>query len=958
MTTTSTLNYTPSYIGVCNDYRSDKVVAWERTEIGGPRTTVSYDPPRYFFVEDTDDEDFKYRSMYGTSLKKLSFDNKEEYEAAKRIFKKKFESDITPVQRIMMDEYYGRPVPKIHFSFFDIESEVIKGKGFSKPVNPFAPVNAITIYKQWLDKFVCIAVPPDTSRLETNWTEGLTKFAIDVKQYGYDDIDCELILVESEVELLSIFLDELEDIDFISGWNSEFYDLPYIYKRIELLFGEKATLRLCFPGAGRPREKMVERFGKEELTVQLQGRTHLDYQDMFKKFTFEGRESYSLEAIASEEVGASKLHHEGLEKLYRLDFVKFVHYNIIDVVLLKLLNEKFRFVELVNQMAHENTVPFEAILGTTKYVDMGICNFAINNNQVRVKDKDAYVVTGKVEGAIVMTPRTGLHEWVGSVDINSLYPSTIRSLNMSPEKVIGQFDTEETADRLFRDNAAFAEAVEKAERAGIDTISFIKSTAKEADWRGIRDEDDYPHTLYLVGYEDEPITLTGKEWKAELRERKWAISAYGTVFDQSSGQGIVPQLLESWYVERKKMQAEKKKWTKLLKELQDGTLEYNEAKIQEAQYELLQLTKKISLNSLYGALLAKGFRWAFKEWLGASTTYCGRAITSHMICFAGHLLTDNEVILNKSYEVDGGGDKARISNIYTTDNEAIIYGDTDSCYFKTFANSKDEAVEIADAVADEINNSFPQFMRDSFCCQPGFDTLIAAGREVVAERGLFQARKKYMLKVVNLDGFDTNKMKAMGSEIKKSDTPKIIQKFLKHTVDMILNGDDYEALVEFVNNERSRLFKGHIEPEDKLLFGISKAANNLELMTRAYDAELAGKPMLNAKGKGKMTIPGHCRAAINFNKLSTMFEGPDGAQISSGDKVKIFDLKPNEHEFTSIAIPAEAEEFPYWLEEELEIDFKKTEEKLITAKLEGIFSALGKEVPTPFSARVNKLMVF
>lgn len=955
----TTTELTPSYIGVCNDYRSDKVVAWERSEIGGPRTTVSYNPPRYFFIEDTDDEDFKYKSMYGTSLKKLSFDNKDEYEAAKRIFKKKFESDITPVQRIMMDEYYGRPVPKIHFAFFDIESEVIKGKGFSKPVNPFAPINAITIYKQWLDKFVCIAVPPDSSKHETNWTKGLTKFAIDVGQYEYDAIDCDLILVESEAELLSIFLDELEDIDFISGWNSEFYDLPYIYKRVELLFGEKATLRLCFPGAGKPREKMVERFGKEELTVQLQGRTHLDYQDMFKKFTFEGRESYSLEAIASEEVGASKLHHEGLEKLYRLDFVKFVHYNIIDVVLLKLLNEKFRFVELVNQMAHENTVPFEAILGTTKYVDMGICNFAINHpdNPVRVKDKDAYVVTGKVEGAIVMTPRIGLHEWVGSVDINSLYPSTIRSLNMSPEKVIGQFDTEETADRLLRDNAAFAEAVEKAERAGIDSISFIKSTAKEADWRGIRDEDNYPHTLYLVGFEDEPITLTGKEWKAELRERKWAISAYGTVFDQSSGQGIVPQLLESWYVERKKMQAEKKKWTKLLKELKDGTLEYNEAKIQEAQYELLQLTKKISLNSLYGALLAKGFRWAFKEWLGASTTYCGRAITSHMICFAGHLLTDNEVILNKTYQIDGG-DKARISNIYTTDNEAIIYGDTDSCYFKTFAGSKEEAVEIADAVADEINDSFPQFMRDSFCCQPGFDTLIAAGREVVAERGLFQARKKYMLKVVNLDGFDTNKMKAMGSEIKKSDTPKIIQKFLKHTVDMILNGDEYEALVEFVNNERSRLFKGFIEPEDKLLFGISKAANNLELMTRAYDAELAGKPMLNSKGKGKLTIPGHCRAAINYNKLSTLFEGPDGVQISSGDKVKIFDLKSNEHDFTSIAIPAEAEEFPYWLEEELEIDFKKTEEKLITAKLEGIFSALGKEVPTPFSARVNKLMVF
>lgn len=944
-----------SYIGVCNDYRSDKIIAWERTSLGGPRTSQTYTPPRYFFVED---EDGPYNSMYGTPLKKIVFDTKEEYEAAKNIFKLKFESDINPVQRIMMDEYYGRPVPKIHFAFFDIESEVMKGRGFSKPSDPFAPINAITIYKQWLNKFVCIAVPPSfIPNLETTWTNGLNKFPIKVEDYDYDPIDCDLILVESEVELLSIFLDELEDIDFISGWHSEFYDLPYIYKRIEQLLGDKATLRLCFPGAGRPREKLVERYGKEELTVQLQGRTHLDYMDMFKKFTFEGRESYTLEAIASEEVGASKLKHEGLEKLYRLDFVKFIHYNIIDVVLIKLLNEKFRFVELVNQMAHENTVPFEAILGTTKYVDMGISNFAINNIGVRVKDKDSYVVTGKVEGAIVMTPRIGLHEWVGSVDINSLYPSTIRSLNMSPEKVIGQFDTDETIERLFIENPEFAEAVEKAERAGIDTISFIKSTAKEADWKGIRDEDNHPHTLHFVNGE-ESLTLTGKEWKEVLLEQKWAISAYGTVFDQSSGKGIVPMLLESWYSERKKMQAEKKKWTKILKELEGkDSSDLNEAKIQEAQYELLQLTKKISLNSLYGALLAKGFRWAFREWLGASTTYCGRAITSHMICFAGHALTDTNVILTKSYEVEGG-DKARISNVYTTDNEAIIYGDTDSAYFKTFASTKDEAVEIADAIADEINDSFPEFMRDSFCCQPGFDTLIAAGREVVAERGLFQARKKYMLKVVDLDGFATNKMKAMGSEIKKSDTPKIIQKFLKKTVDMILNGDSYDALVEFVNNERSRLFKGDIDSEDKLLFGISKAANNLELMTRAYDAELAGKPMLNAKGKGKLTIPGHCRAAINFNKLSTLFEGADGFQISSGDKVKIFELRPNDHNFTSIAIPAEAEEFPFWLEEEFEIDFKKTEEKLITAKLEGIFSALGKEVPTPFSARVNKLMVF
>ena len=326
-----------------------------------------------------------------------------------------------------------------------------------------------------------------------------------------------------------------------------------------------------------------------------------------------------------------------------------------------------------------------------------------------------------------------------------------------------------------------------------------------------------------------------------------------------------------------------------------------------------------------------------------------------MAAVAAEVLTGKYVEFEKSFEVNPEGD---IQNRYHSTIPELIYGDTDSAYFRTLANDKDEAVVIADGIADIINESFRDFMQYSFCCQPGFDDLIAAGREVVAERGLFQARKKYMLKVINLDGFETNKLKAMGSEIKKSDTPKIIQKFLKNVVDMILDGVQYNELETFVNNERKRLFTGTIDDEDKLLFGISKAANNLELFTRAYLGELARKPMLSSNGKSKLTIPGHCRAAINFNQMSAAIDGADGILISSGDKVKVFDLKPNEYGFTSIAVPGESETFPSWLEEHFEIDFKKTEEKLISAKLEGIFSALGREVPTQFGARVNKLLVF
>lgn len=941
-----------SYVGIADNRSTDSVFVWERSQIGGPRTTKSFPAPYYFFVEAEPGEKGEYTGISKESLKKLEFSNYQEFTAARNsIRSKKFESDITPLQRVLMDNYYGNPIPKLHYAFFDIESEIIKGREFSKPANPFAPINAITIYKQWLNKFVTIAVPPP------KWEHGLGSFPINVEQYGFAKIECELILVSSEAELLSLLLEHIEDIDFISGWNSEFYDLPYIYKRLEIVLGKKAANQLSFAGARAPNERMVERFGKEELTIQLSGRAHLDYMDMFKKFTFEGRESFRLEAIAHEELGFNKLEHDGLAKLYYEDFEKFVHYNIVDVILIMLLDEKFNFVQLVNQMAHENTVPFEAILGTTKYVDSGIMNYAINVEKVRVHDKEI-TEHGKVEGAIVLTPNIGLHEWLGSIDITSLYPSVIRSLNLSPEKVIGQFDTEATKERLYNYFPKIREAIDKAEAKGNEHIlDFLNAASKEEDWRGIMNKDNHPHTLILC--DGTKVTATGAEWNEKLKESRMAISAYGTVLDQSSGPGILPKTLSFWFGERKKLQKQKKEWSKKLQELKSSNASNEEiqyAKDQEAHYDLLQLTKKIQLNSAYGALLAKGFRWAFHEQIGASVTYSGRAITSHMAGKTGELLTGTFTVLNKNYEIDP---KGKIQNIYTSPLPDILAMDTDSVYFKTSCTNKEEAIEVADAVAEEVNKSFPEFMQRAFNCQPTFDTLIAAGREVVAERGLFQARKKYMLKVVDLEGFSVNKLKAMGSEIKKSDTPKVIQSLLKDVVNKILDGESYDSISAFVIKERKRLFAiTDIDEEDKLLFGIAKAANNLDLFDRAYEAELNNNPMLNSTGSGKLTIPGHVRAAINFNRISKMFDGNDGLQISSGDKVKVFNLKQNDFDYGSVALPAEIDYFPYWFEETFQVDLKATEEKLVTAKLDGIFSAWGYAVPTAFEQRVNKLLVF
>lgn len=319
------------------------------------------------------------------------------------------------------------------------------------------------------------------------------------------------------------------------------------------------------------------------------------------------------------------------------------------------------------------------------------------------------------------------------------------------------------------------------------------------------------------------------------------------------------------------------------------------------------------------------------------------------------VLSGRYVIPVKSYDVNPKGE---IQNIYRSEVPELVAVDTDSNYFKTLATNKEEAIVIADGIAEIINDSFPEFMRKAFNCQPEFDELIKAGREVVAERGLFQARKKYVLKVVDLEGFSVNKLKAMGSEIKKSDTPKVIQQFLKKTVSKILDGQNYSELEKFVNEERVRLFNSGIDEDEKLLFGVAKAVNNLEHFTKAYQMELEGNPMKNSKGNGKLTIPGHCRAAIHYNMVASEKEGNDAELILTGEKVKVFELKNNDYEFDTIAIPAEAEKFPNWFFDEFDINIKVMEEKLITSKLESIFSAWGEEVPTLFRAKVNRVLVF
>ena len=953
--TTDTRNYVAAWM----DYRDDVVVVLERNQ-NGDLFRKKYNPPYYFYIPD---ESGEYTSIYGDKLIKAEFDSKDAYNAAKNEFKIKFESDISPVKRVLMDYYYNVPTPRINYAFLDIEVDYAKSIGFAGPTNPYAIINAVTIYQSWTNKFKTYAVPPIVDGLR--WTEipGNTVEKLYAEINGLIDQKLlrkghipEIKLCNNEYELIQFMLEDIQEADIISGWNSEFFDIPYIAERLLLAGGVQLLAKLEHSGC-LPRREMVNRFGSEEPIYKFTGRSHLDYMKLFQKFTFEGRTSYALGNILQEEVGVGKLEFDGsLEDLYKFNFPTFVAYNFRDVDGLVQLDSKFKFIALANQMAHENTVGFDAVLGTVAYVETGITNHAHNVLGKIVHDK-VISQNEKVEGAVVMSPWIGLHEYIGSVDLNSLYPNTIRSINISPEMIIGQF------------------------------------TSKETAWKAIKKgESESP--LCLILESGEQLLETAANWKIILKEQKWAISAYGTVFDQGNGRGVVSDILGYWYSERKRLQAEKKKYAKLAKSETDPIKKAEYEKLEE-DFDLLQLTKKISMNSLYGALLNAAFRFG-DERMGASTTATGRAITTHMVETLGQYLTGERHLLVKRYDPNELEKKAFHKSqhlrkeqhsinadefwklpsepclnkkgepapaIYkafwkspeTGEKEyspVIIYGDTDSCYYIcNGAVDVPSAIKIADAAADAANESFSDFMVKAFNCQPEFTELIKAGREVVGIRGLFQAKKKYMIKVVDMEGVAVDKLKSMGSEIKKADTPKIIQKFLKTTVDMILDGQDYDTVVEYVNNQRVGIIKSNSLSMFSL--GVAKQVNDLEKFTAEYN----NPGTFQSKAGGKLTIPGHARAACNYNFLLGIFD-KGSKLIRSGDKVLVFYLSKNEYGFDSIAFPAEMTKFPAWFNDNFSVNKKLTEDRMFDSKLEGIFSALGKDVPSPQSVLTNKLLSF
>lgn len=712
-----------------------------------------------------------YKSIFGDTLAKYSSSSYKDFTREKMFREKKstiFESDINPVFRSLETNYLNADTPNLVLGFFDIEvdfeayiepthkkvqvrhnnktymssiSELAlidnraeyeiyddarrqwdsyydsrltkQGRGFAPIDDPFNPVTAISIYNSKEDILHTLLLPPPTVSTD----EALRIAGLHQNTHVFD----------SEAALLDEFLNLIDDIDVLSGWNSTGYDIPYLVGRIERVLGKDHLKRFCLWDQ-LPRKREFIKYGKTSFTYDIVGRVHLDYLELYQKHNPQQLHSYRLDFVGEIEVGENKTAYTGtLDDLYKKDFETFVDYNRQDTMLLVKIDRKKRFIELANQIAHANTVLLKTTMGSVALIEQSITNEAHSRGMIvpdRKKDEEDsfedyedddqfYDDEEKEEetkaavGAYVADPKVGISRMVGSVDINSLYPSVLRSLNMSPETLVGHI-------RPIMTDAMILER----RRSGLKSAQLWEGIFNTVEFDKVHEQTD---DILEVDFVDGSfLKMTAKEVYELVYNpnSKMTLTANGTIF-RTDTQGVIPSLLERWYSERKILQAREKVYGhvsdehetilkffdndevkakefetalnaylpnaketsedvgKMLKLMGAGDIEsvgdlmkthnfilengsinavdrtYSQTMV--VFWNQRQQARKILLNSLYGALLNEVMKFYDKR-IGQSVTLTGRNIVRHM---------------NASVNEEFTGE-------YDYKGKAIVYADTDS----------------------------------------------------------------------------------------------------------------------------------------------------------------------------------------------------------------------------------------------------------------------------------------
>ena len=613
--------------------------------------------------------------------------------------------------------------------------------------------------------------------------------------------------------------------DAISGWNIKFFDIPYIVNRFNKILGEDETKKLSPWGYINSRKTVMN--NRELVAYDFVGVSTLDYIELYRWYAPGGKsqESYSLNNICNVEIGESKISYEefdNLHQLYKLNHQKFIEYNIKDVELVLKLEQKLKLIELGLTLAYDTKTNYEDIFAQTRMWDSLIYNYLFERNII-VPPKSHNSKSAAFEGAYVKEVQVGKHDWVASFDLNSLYPHLMAQYNISPETLIEVDDY----TKEMRDVISKGVSVDKMIDQNVDTSKLTGVT----------------------------ITPNGQ-------------------FFRTDKQGFLPKMLEEMYVDRSKFKK------LMLKAKQEHENEKDESKKNEinnriARYDNLQLARKVSLNSAYGALGSQYFRF-YDLRMALAVTLAGqlsiRWIEKHL----------------NSY----------MNNLLKTEEDYVIASDTDSIYLKLGSlvdkvhkdkTDTNKIIAFMDRVCEDkiqpsIDESYEKLANYVHACAQKMQMK----REALADKGIWTAKKRYILNVYNNEGVAYNEphMKVMGLEMVKSSTPSAIREKMKQSIKIMMQGTEND-IHEFIADFKVNFKKLPVED-----VSFPRGLNGLKWYADSVIMYKKGTPI-------------HVKGAILYNHyLVKMGLDKKYPKIQEGEKVKFTYIKqPNPFKDMVISYP-------------------------------------------------------
>ena len=723
-----------------------------------------------------------------------------------------------------------------------IDIEVECENGFPNADKALEPMLAITIKNH------------DTGRIKV-W--GL-------HEYHNDREDVQYIKCQTERELLAQFLAwwESDYPDVITGWNTEFFDIPYICNRIKSVMGEDAMKRLSPWGVVNSR--MVNSgYGRKDQVYDILGVEEVDYLQLYRKFTYSAQESYRLDHIAFVELGERKDEnpYETFRDWYTKDYQSFLDYNIQDVELVDRLDDKMKLIDLILTMTYEAKVNVSDSFTSVKYWDVLIYNHLLKKKVV-IPQKTSHKSKGeKYVGAYVKEPQVGQHKWVMSFDLNSLYPHLIMQYNISPETLMPQ-EVAVDVDYLLDNKPA----------PKLDNATFTPN---------------------------------------------------GAVFHKRH-QGFLPEMMQTMYDDRtiykKKMLQAKQQYedTKDAKYLKDVS-----------RYNNIQMARKISLNSAYGAIGNEWFRYydlRIAEGITTSGQFSIRWIEKSL-----------NLYLNKLLKTDG--------------EDYVIASDTDSVYItfdklvdKVLKKRTDEsedsyrgrAVDFLDTVAKEKIEPFIDKSYQALASYvSAYEQKMQMAREVIADKGIWTAKKRYILNAWDIEGvrYEEPTLKIMGIEAVKSSTPAPCRDKIKECLKIIMSGTEKDVN-NFIQEFREEFMK--LPPEE---IAFPRSVNGIGNWSDSANIFKKGTPM-------------HIKGVILYNhfvrqqKLTNKYP-----LIQEGEKIKFLNMRtPNRMQSNVISFMTK---LPKELDIHSHLDYDTQFEKAFIEPLTFIMNQIGWNIDRSYGTQMT-----